>query len=343
MYWYYKYPLLLILAALTGWVVSWGWQWHRHAAAPTEPGKESQQKISMPRPESDGTRKPAAPTVATPTPAPKAPVSKPAAVSMPAPATAAPVPETQEAAAKAVKLAEENLAKGNLAMARGIAESVLRMPSVKAFGAEWLQAANIIGKVNTILAGSTAPAAEKIRHKVQQGDTLIGVARKYQVTVESIAKANKLDMANPVIREGMILSVYPAKWAIEVYKNRFLLVVRNGDRLFKVYHVGIGRENRTPVGEFKIVTRLREPDWSPPGRPPVPYGKPENILGTRWLGLQPSGLTDPTLTGFGIHGTWQPETVGTASSEGCVRMKNEEVEELFDLIPTGTRATIKDE
>jgi lipoprotein-anchoring transpeptidase ErfK/SrfK len=335
MYWYYKYPLLLILAALTGWVVSWGW--HR-SEPPAGQRKESPQKIVAARPNGD---KAAVTTQAkaSATPVVKAPVQQPPKA---AAAPAAADSGAQEIG-KTLKLAEENLAKGNLAMARGIAESVILLPAVKPLGAEWLHAADIIGKVNIILAGTTAPAVEKIRYKVLPGDTLIGVARKHQVTVESIAKANRLDMANPVIHSGMILSVYPAKWTIEVYKSHFLLVVRNGDRLFKCYRVGIGRENRTPVGEFSVATRLREPEWSPPGRQPVPYGKPENILGTRWLGLLPVGKTDPTLTGFGIHGTWQPETVGTAASEGCVRMKNEEVDELFDLIPNGTQVTIKDE
>ncbi len=150
-------------------------------------------------------------------------------------------------------------------------------------------------------------------------------------------------MANPVIRAGMVLSIYPANWSIEVSKSRFLLLVRNNGKLFNYYRIGTGRESRTPVGTFKVINRMRDPEWSPPGRQPVPFGSPENVLGTRWLGLAPIEGTDPTLKGFGIHGTWQPDTIGTAASEGCVRMKNNEVDELYELIPTGTRVTIKDE
>jgi len=47
------------------------------------------------------------------------------------------------------------------------------------------------------------------------------------------------------------------------------------------------------------------------------------------------------LTGYGIHGTWEPETVGSAVSKGCIRMLNTDVEELFDIVPVGTAVTIE--
>jgi lipoprotein-anchoring transpeptidase ErfK/SrfK len=64
------------------------------------------------------------------------------------------------------------------------------------------------------------------------------------------------------------------------------------------------------------------------------------------MAIRPTGTTDPTLRGFGIHGTWDPDSIGTAASLGCVRMRNEEVEELYDFIPLprngqGTKVTIE--
>ncbi len=53
------------------------------------------------------------------------------------------------------------------------------------------------------------------------------------------------------------------------------------------------------------------------------------------------GFEDPHAD-YGIHGTTQPETVGTQSSAGCVRMRNEEVEELFTFLPRGTRVVIEE-
>jgi lipoprotein-anchoring transpeptidase ErfK/SrfK len=64
------------------------------------------------------------------------------------------------------------------------------------------------------------------------------------------------------------------------------------------------------------------------------------------MAIRPTGETDPTLRGFGIHGTWDANSIGTNASLGCVRMRNAEVEELYDFIPmprggTGTKVTIE--
>ena len=83
------------------------------------------------------------------------------------------------------------------------------------------------------------------------------------------------------------------------------------------------------------------PSWSPPGREPLPYGHPENIIGTRWLGLRAIEGTDTSIKGYGIHGTIEPESVGTPSSAGCIRLRNEEVEELFDFIPEPSQAKLR--
>ena len=61
---------------------------------------------------------------------------------------------------------------------------------------------------------------------------------------------------------------------------------------------------------------------------------PENLLGTHWLALN--------VRGYGIHGTWEPDTIGHQLSAGCVRMLNENVEELFTLVTLGTPVEIRD-
>ena len=71
----------------------------------------------------------------------------------------------------------------------------------------------------------------------------------------------------------------------------------------------------------------------------VPFGDKENILGTRWMSLTATGETPPAR-GYGIHGTWEPATLGKQSSAGCIRMRNSDVEELFMLVPEGTPVTI---
>jgi lipoprotein-anchoring transpeptidase ErfK/SrfK len=66
----------------------------------------------------------------------------------------------------------------------------------------------------------------------------------------------------------------------------------------------------------------------------IPAGNPQNILGSRWLGLDKEG--------YGIHGTTEPQSLGKQATAGCVRMQNSEVEQLYSIVPKGTEVTIVD-
>lgn len=98
--------------------------------------------------------------------------------------------------------------------------------------------------------------------------------------------------------------------------------------LQKQYPVAIGRASTvTPVGHFIVMEMDRNPSWYPPeGGEAVPSG-PENPLGYRWIEFAPS---------YGIHGTNMPNSIGRAVSHGCVRMLEDQVEELFELVIVGT-------
>ena len=104
-----------------------------------------------------------------------------------------------------------------------------------------------------------------------------------------------------------------------------LALVENG-RVVKIYRVAVGAQvSPSPSGEFKITQRLVEPTYYAPGVA-IPPGK-DNPLGTRWLGLNQKG--------YGIHGTNQPGSVGRRASHGCIRMRNPDMEELFELVRAG--------
>lgn len=241
-----------------------------------------------------------------------------------------------------LKSADMKLRQSDLLGARKAAESALGQPGMPVFSAAWRQAANLISAVNTQLFNGDAPAPEKVRYEVKGGDNLVKIARAHNTTVEALIRGNKhIDGSSSMIFPGMVLKIYQGDWRIVVHKQQFLLIIYDGARIFKVYDVAIGRQGRTPVGMFVVRDKLREPAWTPPGKV-IPYGDPENVLGTRWLGLKPAEGTDATLKGYGIHGTWEPESIGSAASQGCIRMLNEDVNELFDITPVGTPVTIKD-
>ena len=112
------------------------------------------------------------------------------------------------------------------------------------------------------------------------------------------------------------------------------LVGINSTRAMTAYRSRYGGFNKTPVGEFTITDRIAQPTWWRPDGREIPYGDPENLLGTHWLALN--------VRGYGIHGTWEPDTIGHQLSAGCVRMLNENVEELFTLVTLGTPVEIRD-
>jgi len=167
---------------------------------------------------------------------------------------------------------------------------------------------------------------------VKQGDSLEGIAKKFNTTVDFLKRCNNKE--NGTIRVNDRLKVTDADFSILIDKSQCTLFLLAGGDHFKIYSVGTGKDNVTPVGEFKIVNKIVEPVWYKPGGGEIPYGHSDNLLGTRWMGVDSPG--------YGIHGTWQPETVGKQSSAGCVRLLNEDVEEIFMLVPVGTKVTIVD-
>jgi lipoprotein-anchoring transpeptidase ErfK/SrfK len=99
-----------------------------------------------------------------------------------------------------------------------------------------------------------------------------------------------------------------------------------GGRLVKVYPIAVGKHSTpSPNGSFHIASRVVKPTWYQPGKV-VPTG-PANPLGTRWMGLG--------YKGYGIHGTNRPRSIGQAASHGCIRMRNQDVEDLFERVEVG--------
>jgi lipoprotein-anchoring transpeptidase ErfK/SrfK len=102
--------------------------------------------------------------------------------------------------------------------------------------------------------------------------------------------------------------------------------------------VGVGRPGEeTPPGDYTVQNKIENPPWMKEGQEPIPFGDPGNPLGTRWIGWSKEG----GKTSYGFHGTWQPESIGQAASDGCVRFLNEDVEELFQILPEGAPIRIQ--
>jgi lipoprotein-anchoring transpeptidase ErfK/SrfK len=121
--------------------------------------------------------------------------------------------------------------------------------------------------------------------------------------------------------------------------NKFLFLVEKGGKALR-YGIGVGRPGFTWAGVKAISRKVEWPDWTPPPemllrRPDLPThmdGGPANPLGARALYLG-SSL-------YRIHGTNQPETIGTNVSSGCIRMMNGDVIDLYNRVGVGTKVIV---
>lgn len=195
-----------------------------------------------------------------------------------------------------------------------------------------------LGPLNVELIRLPWPMAEKQDVVVQEGDSIKAIARKYGTTVELVIKGNQLKRPDIII-PGKHLKVFAGKMEITVSKARNDLLLTANGRFFKRYGVGTGRYDKTPVGSFVISERIPEPPWWREDGKTIPFGDKENILGSRWMAIKATGNT-PEIKGYGIHGTWDDASIGKAESAGCIRLRNVDVEELFELVPVGTPVVI---
>lgn len=193
----------------------------------------------------------------------------------------------------------------------------------------------LLDKLNEALIFSSTPSPDAAIYTVQPGDVLANIAKQFGTNYELIMRIN--GKSNTRINVGERLKILTGKTRVLVSKRDFTLTLLLNDHYVKQYMIGVGKDNKTPEDKFEVKNRMKEPTWFSPQGGIYPYGHEENILGTRWIGFKDK----PDLYGFGIHGTTQPESIGTASSNGCVRMINNDVEELYDFITLDTEIIIQ--
>jgi len=192
-------------------------------------------------------------------------------------------------------------------------------------------------ELNEILVYSPAGSKDAVVHQVQPGDYLSKLAAKYNCPYRLIMKINGIKDPKKM-RVGQRLKILsgpngtPMRMSILVDKSEFRLTIYLNGHYLKEYRVGIGQHDFTPVGVFTTGERLHKPAFHD-----KPYGHPENILGEYWITLE-----SKEYPGLGIHGTTQPDSIGTKSSLGCIRMYNKDVGELYELIPKGSKVTIRE-
>jgi hypothetical protein len=127
-------------------------------------------------------------------------------------------------------------------------------------------------------------------------------------------------------------------WArLEISLKHRRLTLYRGNTKIKSYPIAIGQLGwETPTGRFQVIDMKESPTWiNPLTNQAIPGDNPKNPLGHFWIAFYTDGHK-----WIGFHGTPNPETVGRAASHGCIRMYNEDVEELYYQVSTGTPVSV---
>lgn len=174
----------------------------------------------------------------------------------------------------------------------------------------------------------------------KEGDTLLSIAKANRLAIEHLAFANGYSLTAVKVLPGTklfipgarVLPANPPKDGLVLnVPERGLYRFKNG-AFVEFFPVAVGNppEATTPIGQFAVIEKIKDPTWYPPAwakmSGPVGPG-PNNPLGDRWIGLSAHMV--------GIHGTNNPINVGGAVTHGCIRCYPEDVRDLFEKVSVG--------
>lgn len=201
---------------------------------------------------------------------------------------------------------------------------------------------SLLDQINAELFFSRSPSPDCSFYRVQKGDTLDRIIKSETKPRKDIYFADLIMRINGIanerrIRDGQNLKVPQGVFSAIVQKRAHRLIILFNGQYIKEYPVTLGAPaTPTPAGAFLVDTKQKNPDWYAPDGGVYKFGDQRNILGTRWIGFQET----EQFQSYGIHGTADPQSIGKDASNGCVRMLNADVEEVFSMLMTGDSVKI---
>jgi LysM repeat protein len=295
---------------------------------PAEPVDASQNQVAVAEVETEKTVMPPV----QPDPVPAVPDGGPDATSQ----------EAKEQIDEALKLRDA----GKIIAARELLENTLNMqlsPTLRS-GVK-VQLAKL---ADAWLWGRDVLTGDKLTetYTVQRGDLLQNIAQKYKVPYEILMQINGISRPE-LLRAGQAIKVINGPFNAVVYKNSFVMDLYLQNKYVKTYRVGLGRvEHETPDGRWRVELsgKMIKPTWTDPDTGRTYVGDdPDYPLGSRWIALEGLEGEAKGRTGFAIHGTKDPESIGTRSSRGCIRLYNGDAIEVYNLLYGGiSEVLVKD-
>jgi len=208
--------------------------------------------------------------------------------------------------------------------------------SASSFSAKYQREGTVIGRQRSYL--------------VKTDESLPEIARQYDLGFGAIAAANP--GVDPFVPDPGRRIVLPTEWilpdapirkgiVVNIAEMRLFVFSHDRSQIVTTFPIGIGDEGKeTPVGTFTVIEKIRNPAWNVPAsirkeRPDLPAvvpPGPDNPMGSHAL-----RLSKPTVL---IHGTNRPWGIGARVSHGCIRLYQEDIAQLFEMIRRGTPVAI---
>jgi hypothetical protein len=182
-------------------------------------------------------------------------------------------------------------------------------------------------------------------YTIQPGDRLIKINQREKLgpdwrliqRVNHMASAGALSVGNKLklIRGPFHAVVTKSAFRMDIFMGA---ADKPGDWVYvRSFPVGLGENNATPIGEFRVRpgSKLVNPPWvNPRTGEKFAADDPKNPIGEHWIGLE--GLGEfATITGYGVHGTIDPDSIGQQRSMGCVRLRADDIAQVYELLGEG--------
>ncbi len=178
---------------------------------------------------------------------------------------------------------------------------------------------------------------------VAPNNSLGGIVSKQKLKVDYLLIARLNEIADPSkIRVGQRLKTIQGPFHAVISKSEYRLDLyaditdADGNWLYiRSWPVGLGEDNITPVGEWRVIAsrRLIDPEWvNPRTGERFESSDEDNPIGERWIPLKGMDEVTKRLDGYGIHGTIDFDSIGKQRSMGCVRLLPDDVEMVYEFL-----------
>lgn len=179
------------------------------------------------------------------------------------------------------------------------------------------------------------------QYAIQSGDYIARLAPKWKVPQQFVVNINNVNPSKLLVGQKIkfVKGPFHARVVKSDYRMDIFLKDSGGQPVYVCsFPVGLGEGDSTPLGRWIIEPgrKVKNPGWANPrtGQQYAP-DDPTNPIGEYWLALKGTDPATEPIGGYGIHGTIAPESIGNMMSMGCVRLRDADIEQVFNMLQDG--------